>query len=74
MNLWEKYKDVLHKTFPLHNAAGSVWATWEGKGTHLTAKTYTAPYIIKSREVEIWSEKNNHWLENIDSGMDDHEE
>ena len=58
MNLWSKYKDVLHKTFPLHNAAGSVWATWEGKGTYLTAKTYTTQYIIKSREVEIWNEKS----------------
>ena len=58
MNLWSKYKDVLHKTFPLHNAAGSVWATWEGKGTYLTPKTYTTQYIIKSREVEIWNEKS----------------
>jgi len=57
MNLWKKYKDVLHKTFPLYNGVGSVWAEWEKKGTWLTAKTYTAPYIIKSREVEIWNEK-----------------
>ena len=58
MNLWSNYKDVLHKTFPLHNAAGSVWAQWEGKGTTLLARTYTTPYIIKSREVEIWNEKS----------------
>ena len=57
MNLWKKYKDALHKTFPLHNGVGSVWANWESKGTNLLAKTYTAPYIIKSREVEIWNEK-----------------
>ena len=57
MNLWKKYKGVLHKTFPLHNGVGSVWANWESKGTNLLAKTYTAPYIIKSREVEIWNEK-----------------
>ena len=57
MNLWKKYKNVLHKTFPLHNGVGSVWANWESKGTNLLAKTYTAPYIIKSREVEIWNEK-----------------
>ena len=57
MNLWKKYKDVLHKTFPLYNGVGSVWAEWKKKGTWLTAKTYTAPYIIKSREVEIWNEK-----------------
>ena len=57
MNLWKNYKDVLHKTFPLHNKAGSVWANWESKGTSLTAKTYTNQYFIKSREVEIWDDK-----------------
>ena len=58
MNLWKKYKDVLHETFPLHNRAGSVWAQWESKGTSLTAKTYTTPYFIKAREVEIWDDKS----------------
>ena len=58
MNLWKHYKDVLHKTFPLHNGVDSVWAEWERKDTWLTAKTYSAPYIIKSREVEIWNEKS----------------
>ena len=58
MNLWKKYKEVLHKTFPLHNGVDSVWAEWERKDTWLTAKTYTAPYILKSREVEIWNEKS----------------
>jgi len=58
MNLWKNYKDVLHNTITLRNEVGSVWAQWEGKGTYLTAKTYTNPYIIKSREVEIWNEKS----------------
>ena len=57
MNLWKEYKDVLHGTIDLHNGVGSVWANWESKKTYLTAKTYTHPYIIKSREVEIWNEK-----------------
>jgi len=57
MNLWKEYKDVLHDTIDLHNGVGSVWANWESKKTYLTAKTYTHPYIIKSREVEIWNEK-----------------
>ena len=57
MNLWKNYKDVLHQTFPLHNPVGSVWANWESKGTNLLAKTYTNEYFIKSREVEIWSDK-----------------
>ena len=58
MNIWKKYKEVLHQTFPLHNGVGSVWAEWHAKDTWLTAKTYTAPYIIKSREVEIFNEKS----------------
>ena len=56
MNLWKQYKDVLHDTINLHNNVGSVWAQWESKATYLTAKTYTNPCIIKSREVEIWNE------------------
>ena len=56
MNLWKEYKDVLHDTINLHNNVGSVWAQWESKKTYLTAKTYTHPNIIKSREVEIWNE------------------
>ena len=58
MNIWKKYKEILHQTFPLHNGVGSVWAEWYAKDTWLTAKTYTTPYIIKSREVEIWNEKS----------------
>ena len=58
MNLWVNYKKILHETFPLHNAAGSIWANWESKGTTLLARTYTSPHIIKSREVEIWNEKS----------------
>ena len=57
MNLWKEYKNVLHDTIDLHNGVDSVWANWKSKETYLTAKTYTNPYIIKSREVEIWNEK-----------------
>ena len=56
MNLWKEYKDVLHKPIELHNGVDNVWAHWEGKGTTLLAKTYTNEYLIKSREVEIWSD------------------
>ena len=58
MNIWSNYKKVLHETFPLHNASGSVWAQWEGKGTSLLARTYTNQYFIKAREVEIWDNKS----------------
>ena len=58
MNIWSNYKRVLHETFPLHGAAGSVWAQWQGKGTSLLARTYTNQYFIKAREVEIWNDKS----------------
>ena len=58
MNIWSNYKKVLHETFPLHNASGSVWAQWEGKGTSLLARTYTNQYFIKAREVEIWDQRS----------------
>ena len=56
MNLWKDYKDALHDAISLHNGVGNVWANWESKGTTLLAKTYTNKYLIKSREVEIWSD------------------
>ena len=49
MNIWENYKNILHETFPLHNAAGSVWLNWKSKDTNLLARTYTTQYFIKSR-------------------------
>ena len=57
MNLWKNYKSLLYKTFP-DLKFESEWASWEGKGTNLTARTYTNPYFIKSREVDIWSDKS----------------
>ena len=56
MNLWKDYKAALHDAISLHNGVGNVWANWESKGTTLLAKTYTNKYLIKSREVEIWSD------------------
>ena len=58
MNLWKEYKEALHDAISLHNGVGNVWANWESKGTSLLAKTYTNKHLIKSREVEIWSENS----------------
>jgi len=58
MNLWKEYKDALHESIELHNGVGHVWAQWESKGTTLLAKTYSNQHLIKSREVEIWSENS----------------
>ena len=57
MNLWKNYKEVLFDTFP-DMVKNYEWANWESKGTNLIANLYTHPYCIKSREVEIWSEKS----------------
>ena len=56
MNLWNEYKDALHESIELHNGVDHVWAQWESKGTTLLAKTYSNQHLIKSREVEIWSD------------------
>ena len=55
MNLWEQYKDALHESISLLD--NEVWGQWESKGISLQAKTYSNPNLIKSREVEIWSDK-----------------
>ena len=55
MNLWKEYKSALNETISLY--LESVWANWESKGMHLFAKTFNHPNLIKSREVEIWSDK-----------------
>ena len=55
MKLWDQYKDALHETISLLD--DEVWGEWESKGMSLQAKTYSNPNLIKSREVEIWSDK-----------------
>ena len=37
MNLWKEYKNALNNAIKLKEK--ETWATWEGKGTHLVAKT-----------------------------------
>ena len=58
MNLWQNYIDAVWDTFPdlKHK---ETWAEWEGKGTKLTAKIYKNEHFIKSREVNIWSDKTH---------------
>ena len=57
-DLWKNYKSLLFETFP-DLEVKSQWADWESKGTNLTAKIYTNPYFIKSREVDIWSKRSS---------------
>ena len=58
MNLWQSYKAALNDILP-DLKFGSEWASWEGKGTTLSAKTYTHPSLIKSREVDISSDNSS---------------
>ena len=58
MNLWQSYKSVLNDILP-DLKFGSEWASWESKGTTLSAKTYTHPHLIKSREVDISSSNSS---------------
>ena len=57
-DLWKNYKSLLFETFP-DLEVKSQWADWESKGTNLTAKIYTNPYFIKSREGDIWSKRSS---------------
>ena len=56
MNLWRDYKGALSIMFPMNKHLR--WGYWKGKDTTLIADQYVNPYIIKSREVEIYSEKS----------------
>ena len=56
-NLWSSYKSVLHGTFPQMYKVLR-WGYWKSKDTTLVADLYQHPYFIKSREVEIYSEKS----------------
>ena len=58
MNLWKHWKEAVWETFP-DLEYQNTWAEWEGKGTNLTAKIYKNKHFIKSREVDIWSDKTH---------------
>ena len=56
MNLWKEYKAQLSMMLPMNKHLR--WAYWKNKDTTLVADLYNHPYIIKSREVEIFNEKS----------------
>ena len=56
MNLWSDYKSALFDIFPMHKHLR--WGYWKSKDTTLVAQLYNHPNILKSREVEISSEKS----------------
>ena len=56
MNLWAEYKATLFGTFHMNKCLR--WGYWKSGDTTLIADQYINPYIIKSREVEISSDKS----------------
>ena len=56
MNLWVDYKAALFDIFPMYKSLR--WGYWKSKDTTLVAQLFHNPHIIKSREVEISSEKS----------------
>jgi len=57
-DLWNGYKRALYETFP-DLEYDHTWGEWEGKGTNLTAQIWKNKWFIKSRAVDIWSDKTN---------------
>ena len=51
MTIWQNYISAYRSILPMK--IEDLWASWEGKGTHLNAITHSHPYFIKSRQVDI---------------------
>ena len=59
MNLWKNYTKTLNDIFPEFKFE-SRWCNWCNKDDlTMTADTYTAPHFIKSRRVDINSDKTH---------------
>lgn len=56
MTIWQNYISAYRSMLPMK--IESLWAGWEGKGTHLNAITHSHPYFLKSRQVDITDGKN----------------
>tara|TARA_B100001250_G_scaffold99479_1_gene83693 strand:- start:6667 stop:7290 length:624 start_codon:yes stop_codon:yes gene_type:complete len=57
-NLWDRYKAAVTDVFPDMYRTNR-WAYWKSKGTDLVAETFGHKYFLKSRAVDITSEKSN---------------
>ena len=59
MNLWKNYKKTLDDIFPDFKFKDR-WCNWCNKNDlNMTADLYTAPHFIKSRQVDIRSDKTD---------------
>ena len=57
-NLWDNYKSAVREAFPdMYRTLR--WAYWKSKDTTLIAELFGHEYFLKSRAVDIFSEKSN---------------
>ena len=57
-NLWDNYKSAVREVFPdMYRTLR--WAYWKSKDTTLIAELFGHEYFVKSRAVDIFSEKSN---------------
>ena len=57
-NLWDNYKSAVREVFPdMYRTLR--WAYWKSKDTTLIAELFGHEYFLKSRAVDIFSEKSN---------------
>ena len=56
MTIWQDYISAYRSILPMK--IEGLWASWEGKGTHLNAITHSHPHFLKSRQVDIRDGKN----------------
>ena len=57
-NLWDNYKSAVREVFPdMYRTLR--WAYWKSKDTTLIAELFGHKYFLKSRAVDIFSEKSN---------------
>ena len=56
MTIWQNYINAYRSGLPMK--IENLWAGWHSKGTSLNAIDHSHPYLIKSRQVDIYDGKN----------------
>ena len=56
MTIWQDYISAYRSMLPCK--IENLWASWHSKGTSLNAIDHSHPYLLKSRQVDIYDGKN----------------
>jgi len=56
MTIWQNYISAYRSILPMK--IENLWAGWYSKGTSLNAIDHSHPYLLKSRQVDIYDGKN----------------